>query len=241
MLIDDGSGGNGIALSHYRVIAQFAMKIALIGGTGRLGTGLAGRLASAGYTVLIGSREPAKAEAAAAAIASPQISGVGNEQAAREAELIFLAVPYAAHRASVVVLAGTSAGKVVVDPTVPLLSARPVELAVPDEGSVAARTQAMLPQARVVSAFHSVSADLLADFDRPLHGDVLLCGNDAAARDAVAALIRAIGLVPVDAGPLTWAHTLEHLGALMIALNQRYKRKHAGLRITGLRDNAITG
>ncbi|HEV8354489.1 MAG TPA: NADPH-dependent F420 reductase [bacterium] len=210
------------------------MKIALIGGTGRLGTGLAGRLASAGYAVLIGSRDPARASSAAAALDLPQVGGASNEHAAREADVIILSVPYAAHRASVVALAGSAADKVVVDPTVPLLRARPVELAVPDEGSVAARTQAMLPQARVVSAFHTVSADLLADFDQPLHGDVLLCGNDATARDAVGALIRAIDLVPVDAGPLTWAHTLEHLGALMIQINQRYKRKHAGLRITGL-------
>jgi NADPH-dependent F420 reductase len=210
------------------------MKIALIGGTGRLGTGLAGRLASAGYDVVIGSREPARAASVAATLDTPRVSGADNERAARAAEMIILTIPYAAHRASVVALAGSSAGKIVVDPTVPLLSVRPVELAVPDEGSAAARTQAMLPQSRVVSALHTVSADLLADFDHTLHGDVLLCGNDAAARDAVAALIRAIGLVPIDAGPLTWAQTLEQLGALMIQINQRYKRKHAGLRITGL-------
>ncbi|MGH2349926.1 MAG: NADPH-dependent F420 reductase [bacterium] len=217
------------------------MRIALIGGTGRLGTGLARRLAAADYDVLIGSREPARATAVATTLNAPRVSGTSNDRAARAGEIIILTVPYAAHRASVVALAGSSADKIVVDPTVPLLSIRPVELAVPDEGSAAARTQAMLPQSRVVSALHTISADLLADVDHPLRGDTLLCGNDAAARDAVAALIRAIGLVPVDAGPLTWAQTLEQLGALMIQINQRYRVKHAGLHITGLRDKGITG
>lgn len=211
------------------------MKIALIGGTGALGTGLAWRLASAGYDVLIGSREPAKAASAARKLHTPRARGLGNDAAAAAADAIVLTVPYAAHRASVVALAGSAAGKVLVDPTVPLLEIRPVQLATIEEGSAAERTQALLPQARVVSAFHTVSAEGLADVDRTLRGDVLLCGNDAAAKDSVAELVRAIGLGPVDAGPLEWAQTLERLGALMIALNQRYKRKRVGIQITGLR------
>ncbi len=210
------------------------MIVALIGGTGALGMALAKRLASSGYGVIIGSREAAKAAAAARQLQPAKVRGLRNDEAAAAADGIILAVPYAAHRATVVALAGSAAGKVVVDPTVPLLGIRPVRLAAVDEGSAAERTQAMLPQARVVSAFHTLSADLLAGDDGPVPGNVLLCGNDPAAKDTAAAMARAIGSIPIDAGLLTWAQTLEHLGALMIALNQRYKRKHAGLRITGL-------
>ncbi|HEY3246960.1 MAG TPA: NADPH-dependent F420 reductase [bacterium] len=210
------------------------MKIAVIGGTGALGTAFAKRLASAGYDVLIGSRDAGKAAAAAGKLDRARVRGLRNDDAASAAETILLTIPYAAHRATVVALAGTAAGKVVIDPTVPLLGVRPVQIAPVEEGSAAERTQAMLPQARVVSAFHTISAGALAGDARIVPGDVLLCGDDAEARTTVAAMIGAIGLVPVDAGALAWSQTLEHLGALMIELNRRYKRHHAGVRITGL-------
>jgi NADPH-dependent F420 reductase len=210
------------------------MKIAIIGGTGALGTGFAARLAPAGYEVFIGSRDPAKAMSVARRLNHLSVSGLSNAGAADAAEIILLTVPYAAHRATVLALTGAAAGKTVIDPTVPLLSARPVRLAVVEEGSAAERTQAMLPQARVVSAFQTVSADLLADLDRRLDDNVLLCGSDPSAKDTVAEVARATGLRPLDAGALEWAGTLERLGALMIVINQRYKRKHAGVRITGL-------
>lgn len=209
------------------------MKIAIIGGTGKLGRGFAARLLPAGHEVIIGSRDPAKAAAAARALTHASVRGAGNGPAAEAADLILLTVPFAAHRATVLALSGI-AGKIVVDPTVPLLSARPVRLAAVEEGSAAERTQAMLPQARVVSAFQTVSAELLADAGRALDDDVLVCGLDPSAKETVADLIRAMGLRPVDAGSLEWAGTLERLGALMIVLNQRYRRRHAGIRVTGL-------
>ncbi len=209
--------------------------VAVIGGTGRLGIGLAKRLAQAGVEVMIGSRDAAKARTAAGSVESGQARGLVNPEAARAAELIIMTVPYAAHRPTLWAIGEETAGKVVVETTVPLVEANPLRLERPQAGSVAEEAQQALPQARIVGAFHTVSAGMLADLSRRLHGDVLVCGDYAEAKDVVAELVRAIGMRPVDVGMLARAHALEELAGLVMTLNRRYKRRDLGITVAGLK------
>jgi len=208
--------------------------VALVGGTGHLGVGLAARLAQAGIDVVIGSRTPEKAQQAAARLARDGVRGANNADAGRRADLIILTVPSAAHHATVQSLSEVIDGKVVVDTTVPLAQGAPLRLERPAAGSAAEEAQMLLRNSRVISAFHTVSASMLADLSRPLHGDVLLCGEDSAAKASVEELIRAIKMRPVDAGGLALAHTLEQLALLVLILNRRYRRGDLGIAVAGL-------
>ncbi|MDR7401618.1 MAG: NADPH-dependent F420 reductase [Armatimonadota bacterium] len=208
--------------------------VAIVGGTGRLGRGLAARWAQAGVPVLIGSRDPARAREAARAAGLSEAAGADNRAAAAAADVVVLTVPFAAHRQTLLALADVLAGKILLDTTVPLLDSR--ELACPEAGSAAQDAQALVPAARVVAGFHTVSAHLLADRRRPLRGDVLLCGDDPSAKEAVERLVRALGARPVDAGGLSAARTLEMLALLLLNLNRRYRRRDLGVRIVGLED-----
>ncbi len=207
--------------------------IGIVGGTGPQGRGLAARWVAAGCTVLIGSRDADRARTAAAAVGA---EGDSNERVVEPADVVVLAVPWAAHADTVRELADALAGKVVVDCVNPLgFDARgpyPVEVA---EGSAAEQAQALAPEARVTAAFHHVSAVTLADLDvHSLGQDVLVLGDDREATDQVIALA---GLLPgargVYAGRLRNARQVEALTANLIAINRRYKA-HAGLRITDL-------
>jgi NADPH-dependent F420 reductase len=209
--------------------------VAIVGGTGRLGRGLAARWARAGVPVRVGSRDPSRAREAARAAGLPEDAGADNRTAAAGAEVIVLAVPFAAHRQTLLALADVLPGKVVLDTTVPLASSR--ELARPPEGSAAQAAQALVPGARVVAGFHTVSSSLLADLSRPLRGDVLVCGDDPSAKAVVADLVRALGARPVDAGGLDSARTLEMLALLLLDLNRRHRRRDLGVRIVGLDDD----
>ena len=217
------------------------LTVAVLGGTGDQGQGLARRFAQAGVQVLIGSRAVDRAEKAAAELnaalgTSPPVRGLANADAAGQADLVIIAVPWEGHAELLTALRAELAGKIVVDCVNPLGFDKqgPYRLPVA-EGSAAEQAAALLPESRVVAAFHHVSAVLLADpavtsFDL----DVLVLGEDREATDTVQALA---GLIPgmrgLYAGRLRNARQVEALTANLISINRRYK-VHAGLRVTDL-------
>ncbi len=214
--------------------------VAVIGGTGREGSGLALRWARAGYPVLIGSRQAAKAAQVAAQLnaqlGAERVRGLSNREAARQADLCVLTVPYAAHRATLEALRGELQGKVLVDVTVPL---RPpvTQVHLSPEGPAAVQAQAILGDGvRVVAAFQNVGEHHLKGADRPIECDVLVCGDDADAKAAVIELARALDphVRAFDAGPLVNAAAVESLTPLLIGLSKRFKRLRVGVRITGI-------
>ena len=209
--------------------------IGILGGTGALGTGLARRLAMAGYPVVIGSRTKERAEEAAAdGVMPPGVRGASNLSASQEADIIIIAVPYSSHDAILDEIAEAVAGKIVVDAVVPLVPPKVSLVQLPAAGSAAKHAQDRLgSDVRVVAAFHNVGASKLAS-DGDLDCDVVICGNDSAAREAVIALADAIGTRGIDCGPIANAVAAEALTSLLIGINRRYKVDGAGIRITGL-------
>ncbi|WP_205699634.1 NADPH-dependent F420 reductase [Conexibacter sp. SYSU D00693] len=217
--------------------------VAVAGGTGALGHGLALRLAAAGLAVRLGSRDPAaavtKAVEVADAVPGADVVGARNEEAVAGAALVVLAVPFAAHAATLKRLAKVvEDGQVVLDTTVPLATAvggRPTRLLGVPQGSAAEQARELLPaRVEVVAGLHSVAAASLADLDHELDEDVLLCGDDAGALDVVAQVVgRVPGLRPVACGTLTLAHSLEALTPLVISVNVRHKVR-AGIALRGL-------
>jgi NADPH-dependent F420 reductase len=216
--------------------------VSIVGGTGALGGGLARRLAHAGVDVVIGSRDPARAGEAATeishAVGAP-VAGAGNAEAAAWGRIVVVAVPFAAHAATLADIAPSlGEGQIVVDATVPLaatVGGRATRMLGVWQGSAAEQARELVPpEVPVVAALHSVAATSLADLDHALGEDILVCGDSRAAKREVASLIARIdGLRPVDAGRLDAARIAESLTALMISMNGRY-RTHAGLRVTGL-------
>jgi 8-hydroxy-5-deazaflavin:NADPH oxidoreductase len=213
------------------------LTVAVLGGTGNQGRGLARRLAMAGHRVIIGSRDPGRAAAAAAELGSaPQISGAENEDAARAADLVIAAVPWEGHGALLARLAGALDGKIVVDCVNPIAfdarGAYPIPV---PEGSAAQQAAAVLPGSIVVGAFHHVSAVLLLDPEvHEFDLDVLVLGDDRHATDLVQALAERIpGMRGVYAGRLRNCGQVEALTANLVSVNRRYKA-HAGLRITDI-------
>lgn len=217
------------------------MTIAVIGGTGPQGRGLAQRCALAGVDVAVGSRDAARARAIAADLragvpdAPGTITGAGNAEAAAAAErIVALAVPWAAHRATLEGLGNSLRGKILLDMAVPLADGNPRKAAMPPEGSATEAAQALLGGAvAVVGALHNVSAQVLAALDRPINCDVLVCGNDRDARHAVMELVAAIGARAYDCGPAENARCIEALTPLLIRLNlsKATAFKHAGIRV----------
>ncbi len=215
------------------------MKIAILGGTGDEGLGLAIRFALAGNEVIIGSRAADRAETAAQAVrdkvASARVSGTTNDVAVEQAELVMLSVPFAGLRATVSALAPKLAGKIVVSLVVPLQFGKggPHAELVP-EGSAAELTQQLAPEARVVGAFQNLSAHELLEPDHDLGCDVLVCADDRDARRSVMTLAETIkGVRAIDAGPLAYSRYVEDMTALLISLNRRYKTQ-TGIRISGI-------
>lgn len=212
--------------------------IAVLGGTGNEGGGLALRWANGGYDVIIGSRQQEKAEIAAAelneTLGGGSIRGMANPDAAREAEIVVLTVPYSAHRPTLESVYDEVQGKILVDVTAPLQP--PVwTVTLPEGRSAAEEAQALLGEnVRVVSAFQNVSHIHLRDLEHGVDCDVLVTGDDAEAKEEVITLVEAAGTRGVDAGPLANAVVAESLTALLIAVNRRYKVKSAGIRITGI-------
>ncbi|MEO6203835.1 MAG: NADPH-dependent F420 reductase [Mycobacteriales bacterium] len=213
--------------------AQPEQVVAVLGGTGEQGRGLARRLALAGVQVVLGSRDAERAAVAAADLPGG-VRGASNDEAAQAGDVVIVAVPWEGHRELLVGLAGELAGKVVIDCVNPLGFDKhgAYALAV-EEGSAAQQAAAVLPDSRVVAAFHHVSAVLLLDETvATVDTDVLVLGDDREATDLVQALVALIpGMRGVYAGRLRNAHQVEALTANLISVNRRYKA-HAGLRVT---------
>ncbi len=209
--------------------------VGILGGTGEQGRGLARRFALAGHQVIIGSRRHDRAHAVAREI-GPNARGLANRDAAREASLVIAAVPWEGHAELLSGLAAELAGKIMVDCVNPLgfdqRGAYPLRVA---EGSVAEQAARLLPDSRVVAAFHHVSAVLLLDPEvATIDMDVLVLGDDRGATDVVQALAARIpGVRGVYAGRLRNCGQVEALTANLVAINRRYKA-HAGLRITDI-------
>ena len=211
--------------------------LAIIGGTGALGTGLAMRWAGAGYPVVLGSRSSEKAKAAARDIepgnGAPPVRGDDNLGAARAGDIVVIAVPFSSHDAILDEIEDAVVGKIVVDAVVPLVPPRVSLVQLPAQGSAAQIAHERIGDtARVVSAFHNVGAAKLRA-GGAVDCDVLVFGNDRSARDSVIALAEAIGTRGIDGGPIANSVAAEALTSILIGINRRYKVDGAGLRITG--------
>lgn len=213
--------------------------LAVLGGTGKEGKGLAYRWAKAGYRVIIGSRSPEKALAAAAEL--KQILGEGAVvegdsllNAAQRADMVVLAVPYAAHRETLMLVKDFVKGKILVDVTVPLVPPKVSKVQMPPAGSAAQEAVEILgPEAQVVDAFQNISYEhLMADATPPC--DVLVTGTSKAAREEALKLVQAAGLRGWDAGPVENSVVVEGLTSVLIYLNRQYGVTHAGIQISGI-------
>lgn len=219
-----------------------AERIAIIGGAGELGFGLALRWAKAGLDIVIGSRDAGKAKDAAKRVADlvpgAKVGGDDNIAAASGASIIVIAVPFTAQAGIVKALKAAVKDKIVVDASVPLaatVGGRPTRLLGIWEGSAAQQAQGLLPGVTVLSAFQNLSAESLHDLAAIPDCDILICGDDAAAKERLAALVALIpGLRAVDAGPLEMSRVVESITPMLISINRRYKTHHSGIRITGL-------
>lgn len=220
------------------------MRVAIVGGTGDEGFGLALRLAAAGVEVTIGSRVRERAEDAARRALEllgedARLTGNENPVAVTNADLVFVTVPYAGQAETYRSLKEHWGDvKIVCDTTTPLASAvggRATQVLRPWHGSAAEQARALLPDSiRLVSGFHSVGAHPLTELDTPVDADVLLCGDDAEAKAAVGELVERIPRMRwVDCGRLEMARVLEPLTAVLISVNKRYGVKGAGIRFAG--------
>ena len=211
--------------------------IAILGGTGALGSGLALRWANAGHQVTIGSRDGARAAEVAAELSqkvSRKIIGKSNEQAAADAELLVITVPYASHAVTIDSVRSHLMGKILIDVTVPLKPPKVRTVQLPEGGSVAKALQENLGDSvRVVSAFQNVAAIHLADLDHDIDCDVLVCGNDKEARSQVVELANDAGMKAWHGGRIDNSAVAEALTSLLIFINGNYNIDGAGIRITG--------
>ncbi len=213
------------------------MKVAIIGGTGKLGHGLALRWAR-DHEVAIGSRNASHARERAGAYsreAGVVIRGDTHLAVVEDADLVALALPYHGRAAIVAALAQHLARPIIVDMTVPLSTSRPTTVVLPPGRSAALELRDQLgANTRIVAALHHVSAARLLNFETPLRGDVLVCGDDEQAKEVVLGLIATLGMRGVDAGPLDNAVALESMTPVLLSINRRYQTRHAGLQIIGL-------
>lgn len=214
--------------------------IAVLGGTGREGRALAARLAAAGYSVAIGSRDEARARDCAATIAarlgSASISGATLEAAAQAAAIVILTVPRGAQLATLESLREPLRGKILVDVTVPLVPPKVATVQLPAAGSAVVEAQRLLgPETRVVSAFQNISHERLEELDQPVGCDVLVCSDDKEAREQVVQLAAAIGMQAWHAGVLANSAASEALTSILIFMNGYYKAHGAGIQIIGVK------
>ena len=213
--------------------------IGFIGGTGPEGRGLALRFAMAGGEVAIGSRDAARARAAAESVKALadglSVNGGLNDEVAERADTVFIAVPYAGHRATLESLRERLDGKTVVDVVAPIAFERGAARAVAvEEGSAAEQARKCLPNSRVVGAFHNLSAEELLKPDALIDADVVVCADDADAKSAVMKLAETIeGVRAVDGGALANSRYVEELTALLININRIYKA-HSTIKIAGI-------
>ncbi len=213
--------------------------IAILGGTGKEGKGLAFRWARAGYRIIIGSRSLEKASAAVVEVKgyfdkAVQVEAMLNQAAAAAGDVIILTVPFSAHREMLESVKSELQGKILVDVTVPLVPPRVTRVQMPPAGSAAQEAQQILGEGvLVVSAFQNISYEnLLTQED--IDCDILVCGSGKAAREIVLTLIKAAGLIGWDAGPLENSVVIEGLTSILIGINKQYGVKSSGIKITGV-------
>ena len=223
-----------------------SMKIAIIGGTGALGAGLALRWAKAGHQIILGSRDGERAQVAAQEMSgkiswvSTTLTGMENGAAAAAGELVVITVPYANHGDTLETIRPHLNGKILVDVTVPLMPPKVRTVQLPEGGSVAKAVQNTLgDEVRVVSAFQNVAAAHLSDLDHEIDCDVLVCGNDPAARGTVITLAQDAGMNAWHAGRIDNSAVAEALTSVLIFMNGSYKIDGAGIRITGEKGSSV--
>lgn len=220
-------------------MANEKLKIAVLGGTGDLGWGLALQFARAGYPVTIGSRKAEKGETAAAEVlkSAPgvDVRGTDNVAAAAWADVAILTVPFAHQMSTLETVREALQGKIFVDTTVPLVPPKVMRVQLPEGGSAAKQAQEFLGEGvRVVSAFQNIAAaHLRAGKQEEEDCDVLVCGNDPDARQVIVDLCEVIGLRAWHAGAIDNSAVAEGLTSILIFLNKKYKIDGAGIRITG--------
>ncbi len=213
--------------------------IAILGGTGKEGKGLAYRWAKAGYRVIIGSRTPEKAVSTAAELnqmldMESSVTGMGNLAAAEQADIVVLTVPYAAHKETLEIIKPALMGKILVDVTVPLAPPKVSVVHMPAAGSAAQEARQVLGEAtEIATAFQNISHERLLNDDY-IESEVLVCGTSPETRAEVLRLVDAAGLTGWDAGPLENAVVVEGLTSVLIGINKKYGATHAGIRITGV-------
>ena len=224
---------------------RLLITIAILGGTGKEGKGLAFRWARAGYKIIIGSRAPEKAVAAAeelkallAADSAPEtffsIQGADNLSAAQQADIVALTVPYAAHRETLEAVKDALKDKILVDVVVPLVAPKVSTVHMPPAGSAAQEAREILGKgAQIVDAFQNVSYECLMGSD-DVQCDVLVTGTSKEARAEVLELVKAAGLTGWDVGPLENSSVVEGMTSLLIYMNKQYGSTHAGIKITGI-------
>ena len=214
------------------------MNIAILGGTGKEGAGLALRWAQAGHSIIIGSRDAERARAKATELRDRAhklpIVGHTNLEAAELGEIVVVALPATGLAATLPELRGAVGTKVAVSTVVPLTFGGPRLFTPPAAGSSAEEVQALLPEARVVAAFHHIAAHELAETDHAIECDLLVCGGDAGAKEVVTTLGVSLGLRVIDVGALSNAGPVEGITALLATINRRNKLKNSGIKITGL-------
>ncbi|NWG06317.1 MAG: NADPH-dependent F420 reductase [Chloroflexi bacterium] len=213
--------------------------IAVLGGTGKEGKGLAYRWAKAGYRVLIGSRSSERAVTAASEImelleGSTSVVGMSNREAAEQANIVVLTVPYAAHRDTLESVKNVLQGKILIDVTAPLVPPKVTKVQMPPAGSAAQEAKEILGAGvEVVAAFQTISHEhLLTDED--IDCDVLVTGSSKDARAEALTLVEAAGLTGWDAGPIENSVVVEGLTSVLININKQYGSKHSGIKITGV-------
>ncbi|HEY9077156.1 MAG TPA: NADPH-dependent F420 reductase [Anaerolineaceae bacterium] len=219
-------------------MAQLDKKIAIVGGTGKEGKGLAYRWAKAGLPVIIGSRSEEKAVQAAAEVnnrlAVHLVSGMQNHEAVSQADLIVLTIPFAFHREILLELKNVLQGKILVDVTVPLVPPKITRVQMPPEGSAAQQAQAILGEdVMVVAAFQNISYEHLMDDDE-IQCDVIVCGGNKEARQQVLSLVSLAGMIGWDGGVIENSVVVEGLTSILIGLNKQYGVQSAGIKIVGI-------
>lgn len=214
------------------------VRIAVLGGTGKEGKGLAYRWAKAGYQVLIGSRMSGRAVTAASEImelleGSSSVVGTTNFEAAQQADIIVVTVPYSAHRETLESVKDVIKGKLLIDVTVPIVPPKVTKVQMPAAGSAAQEAREIVGEdVQVTAAFQNISHELLFDED-DINCDVLVTGTSKEARAETLTLVEAAGLTGWDAGPIENSVVVEGLASVLININKRYGSTHAGIRITG--------
>ena len=210
------------------------MKIAILGGTGALGLGLASRWIRSGHEVLIGSRTIESAKSACGKLNINEDQGMLNIDASSQAEIACLTVPFSFQLDILSEVKDALSGKILIDGTVPLVPPKVMRVQLPEEGCAAIRAQTYLGDSvQVISAFQNISAELLQT-DAEIDCDVLVCGDKRDSREQVIALVNDAGLTGWHAGPLCNSAAAEALTSVLIAINKNHTIKHSGIKITGV-------